>query len=200
MFAREVMQKSKILANPEIQRLVEWLYGYNQPIKYALEIGVSTGASLACWQTLLESDGILVGVDFNVCDPVYGWRGVMEQTIEKFKDDKRIHLITADSREQETVEKVKDVLGGNLLDFLYIDGEHSFEAATSDYEMYSPLVAENGIIAFHDATRNSNIRKTTESICKPYDLRGSKKFKHICRFDSSVGHCGIFVFVKGGLE
>jgi predicted O-methyltransferase YrrM len=33
---------------------------------------------------------------------------------------------------------------------LFIDGDHSYEGVKKDFEMYSPLVAEGGLIAFHD--------------------------------------------------
>ena len=200
MFTRKEVEKIKSIGTPETHLFVEWLYGFNPQIRRGLEIGVSSGGSLACWQVLLEPDGILIGIDFNVCDPVYGWIGVMEQAKKRFENDSRIHLLTADSRKEETVEKVKELLGGKLLDFLYIDGEHSIEVATSDYDLYSPLVKENGIIAFHDATKNSNVRKATENTCKVFDLRESKKVKYICQFDSRKGHCGILAFVKGTLE
>jgi len=36
------------------------------------------------------------------------------------------------------------------IDFLFIDGNHSYEQVLADYLMYSPLVKRGGIIAFHD--------------------------------------------------
>jgi len=33
---------------------------------------------------------------------------------------------------------------------LFIDGDHSYDGVKSDFEMYSPLVREAGIVAFHD--------------------------------------------------
>ena len=42
------------------------------------------------------------------------------------------------------------MLGGRKLDFLFIDGDHTYEGVKKDFEMYSRLVKENGVIAFHD--------------------------------------------------
>jgi predicted O-methyltransferase YrrM len=39
--------------------------------------------------------------------------------------------------------------GGNV-DFLFIDGDHRYEGVKRDFEMYSPLVRRERIIAFHD--------------------------------------------------
>jgi hypothetical protein len=35
-------------------------------------------------------------------------------------------------------------------DFLFIDGDHTYEGVEGDFEMYSPLVRRGGTIAFHD--------------------------------------------------
>jgi len=36
------------------------------------------------------------------------------------------------------------------IDFLFVDGDHSFESVKSDLEMYEPFITKNGIIACHD--------------------------------------------------
>ena len=41
-------------------------------------------------------------------------------------------------------------LGDDKLDFLFIDGDHSYEGVKQDFEFYSPFVAPGGIVAFHD--------------------------------------------------
>lgn len=37
--------------------------------------------------------------------------------------------------------------------FLWIDGDHSYEGAKADFELYFPFVVEGGVIAFHDSTQ-----------------------------------------------
>ena len=46
----------------------------------------------------------------------------------------------------------------NQLDFLFIDGDHSYEGVRSDFEMYAPLVRSGGLIAFHDITPSKGSR------------------------------------------
>jgi predicted O-methyltransferase YrrM len=41
-------------------------------------------------------------------------------------------------------------LAGREIDFLFIDGDHTYEGVKSDFEMYSPLVRAGGLVAFHD--------------------------------------------------
>lgn len=40
------------------------------------------------------------------------------------------------------------------IDFLFIDGDHNFDAAMKDYELYAPYVRPGGIIALHDINRD----------------------------------------------
>jgi Methyltransferase domain len=39
---------------------------------------------------------------------------------------------------------------GLKIDYLHIDGDHTYEGALSDYEEYLPLMNEKGLISFHD--------------------------------------------------
>lgn len=46
--------------------------------------------------------------------------------------------------------KLKNILKGRKIDLLFIDGDHLYGGVKKDFEMYSPLVDNNGIIIFHD--------------------------------------------------
>lgn len=37
------------------------------------------------------------------------------------------------------------------IDFLFIDGDHSYEGCLRDWKEWSPFISKNGIVAFHDA-------------------------------------------------
>ena len=65
-------------------------------------------------------------------------------------NQQRIHLIQADSHAASTLYVIKRILNGNKLDFLFIDGDHSYEGVKKDFEMYGKLVGKGGTIAFHD--------------------------------------------------
>jgi predicted O-methyltransferase YrrM len=62
----------------------------------------------------------------------------------------RLHIVTGDSHSDRTLLKITRRLGHEKLDFLFIDGDHSYEGVKRDFEMYSPLVRPGGIVAFHD--------------------------------------------------
>ncbi len=55
-----------------------------------------------------------------------------------------------DSHSPEFLERVRDELDGELVDFLFVDGDHSEAGVSQDYEFYGPLVRPDGLIAFHD--------------------------------------------------
>ncbi|MBU37734.1 MAG: methyltransferase, partial [Anaerolineaceae bacterium] len=42
------------------------------------------------------------------------------------------------------------LLDGDAIDFLFIDGDHRYEAVRRDFQLYSPLLRPGGIVAFHD--------------------------------------------------
>ena len=71
-----------------------------------------------------------------------------------------LRLIRADSHDKITLEKVLSIYQESI-DFLFIDGDHTYEGVKKDFEMYSPLVVDKGIIAFHDVAPH-----TPESGCE----------------------------------
>jgi predicted O-methyltransferase YrrM len=44
------------------------------------------------------------------------------------------------------------LLGGKQLDFLFVDGDHTYDGVRHDFEAYSTLVRSGGLVAFHDIT------------------------------------------------
>jgi hypothetical protein len=46
------------------------------------------------------------------------------------------------------------VLQDIKIDFLFIDGDHSYEGVKRDFELYTQLLTENGVIIIHDTDEN----------------------------------------------
>ena len=116
-----------------------------------LEIGTSNGGSLFLFARVATSDAVLVSVDLPHGEFGGGyppWRGRLYRSFAV--GDQQIRLVRADSHDPRTVETVRRELGGRQVDVLFIDGDHSYEGVKRDYEMYSPLVREGGVIGFHD--------------------------------------------------
>jgi predicted O-methyltransferase YrrM len=68
---------------------------------------------------------------------------------------------------------VVDKFEDNSIDFIYIDGDHSYNAVKQDLEMYLPKLKDNGIIGGHDYSKNdeynrqNTIRAVNEVVGKP---------------------------------
>jgi predicted O-methyltransferase YrrM len=107
--------------------------------KRSLEIGTNYGGTLLLLCTLSPPDARIISVD------------LPSGRFRKFpRADQHLHLIRADSHSPETKERVLRILEGEPLDFLFIDGDHSYAGVQHDFEMYAPLVRSGGIVAFHD--------------------------------------------------
>jgi predicted O-methyltransferase YrrM len=114
--------------------------------KFILEIGTAYGGTLFLFSRVADTNAIIISIDLP-----YGYPKWKEKLYKLFGDfNKKIYLIKGDSHSEETLLKVKEILNNNQLDFLFIDGDHSYEGVKKDFEMYSPLVRKGGIIAFHD--------------------------------------------------
>lgn len=61
-----------------------------------------------------------------------------------------IVCVQGDSTDPGTRDKVTAALGGQLADVLVIDGGHDYQTAVSDWQLYTPLVAGDGLVVMHD--------------------------------------------------
>ncbi|UYP48040.1 hypothetical protein NEF87_004325 [Candidatus Lokiarchaeum ossiferum] len=126
--------------------------------KIIVEIGTNKGGTLALYTNVSQSDTKLISLDLP--SGQFGG-GYPEWKIPLYKsfarENQQIKLIRADSHELESLEILKNELNGQEIDFLFIDGDHTYEGIKQDFEMYSPLVRSKGMIAFHDIVVHENI-------------------------------------------
>ena len=69
-------------------------------------------------------------------------------------DNQKLYLLRKNSHSPKTLQAILKILNGEKIDFLFIDGDHTYEGVKKDFEMYSSLVKKNGIIAFHDIVKH----------------------------------------------
>ncbi|MDX1504015.1 MAG: class I SAM-dependent methyltransferase [Thermoanaerobaculia bacterium] len=69
----------------------------------------------------------------------------------------RLHLLQGDSGSAEMIARVRELLPDGV-DFLFIDGDHSYEGVRRDFEAYRGLVRPGGLIAFHDIVQDRGSR------------------------------------------
>ena len=138
----------------EIIMLMEILQ--KQKPKYVLEIGTAGGGSLFMLSQGIEDDSILISIDLPNGQFGGGYPDNRITLYKSFaKTSQKIKLIRKDSHSLESLKSVKKILKENSLDFIFIDGDHSYDGVKKDYELYAPLVKKNGLIAFHDIVQGS---------------------------------------------
>jgi len=132
----------------EITKLLEIVI--NLKPKLILEIGTAGGGTLFLFTSITDPDATILSVDLPRGSFGGGypeWKIPLYQSFAR--NGQKIKLLRDDSHNVKTLELVKTALDGKL-DFLFIDGDHTYEGVKRDFNMYSPLVKEGGIIAFHD--------------------------------------------------
>jgi len=79
-----------------------------------------------------------------------------------------------DSHDKDVLRSVE--LAMPSVDFLFIDGDHSYYGVEKDFDMYAGLVRKGGIIAFHDALYHAD---KTEEVDLYWDYRFRKKYNYV---------------------
>lgn len=140
------------------QNLVEfgalWEHVASRPHARVVEIGSLFGGTLWCWSHLPNID-TLVSVDLaakwpkaaEVAEAREHWGDWMRDRVT-FVD------VQADSHDPSTVAAVRDELGE--IDFLFVDGDHTYNGVRADWLAWSPLVRPGGLVAFHDTWPNAD--------------------------------------------
>jgi cephalosporin hydroxylase len=119
--------------------------------RHSLEIGTNYGGTLLLLCNLSPADATIISVDLPSGKFGGGYPRRKIPLFRKFtKPGQELHLIRADSHRHETKERVLHILDGEKLDYLFLDGDHTYEGVRQDFAMYAPLVRSGGLIALHD--------------------------------------------------
>lgn len=133
----------------EISALLE-LMAVRQP-RVVLEIGTAYGATLWLLSRVAASDALLLSVDLPRPKSLLGGANWRDRVYGAFgRDDQRVRLVRGDSHASPTLQSIRNELGGRRVDFLFIDGDHSYGGVKADWDTYRQLLAPDGVTAFHD--------------------------------------------------
>jgi len=113
-----------------------------------LEIGVNHGGCLVFWDHLAGPNGLTVGMDDGGCIDTQIF-SMFHPKHCKYVPVSELHIVQGNSHRPESFQLVTEIFDG-ALDFLFIDGDHTYEGTLMDYHMYGPLVRPGGIIAVDD--------------------------------------------------
>jgi cephalosporin hydroxylase len=110
----------------------------------ACEIGSMEGGTLFLLTQMCHPEAHVISLDWRYTE-------ARRRTFPRFaRHRQRLSLVEADSHAPATRRRVEELLAGEPLDFLFIDGDHSYVGVKSDFEMFAPLVRPGGFVAFHD--------------------------------------------------
>jgi hypothetical protein len=157
------------------------------PLRNVMEIGSEAGGTFYVWCKL--ASGLKISLDLPTGASGSGKFAAIEALNEraaKMTSWGATHVLTADSHSPMARGLVRDALNGELLDFLFIDGDHSYEGAKADYFDYKGFVRSGGLIAFHDI-KDSEFHRYRGCFVADFwkELKGNKK-----EFVSQFGEWG----------
>ena len=120
-------------------------------LKRVCEIGTFRGGTLYIWCQLAAQDAQVISVDLP--GGQFGG-GYNERSLPFFQSFRRpgqsLHCIRGSSHDATIRAEFQKSLNGAELDFLFIDGDHSYAGVKQDFEFYSKFVKRGGVIGFHD--------------------------------------------------
>jgi len=137
----------------ELQILLNILQKRN--IRRMLEIGTASGGTLFLFAKILSPDSTIISLDLPEGKFGGGYKSFKIPFYMNFAEkNQQIHLLRYDSHLPSSLSKVRSILLRQKLDFLFIDGDHTYDGVKQDYLMYAPLVRKGGLIVFHDICKH----------------------------------------------
>src|SRR5262245_20594844 len=117
--------------------------------KRLAEIGVYQAVTTCCLRQAMAPDGVLLAIDpFAPGRLGFSYDRVIAHGEARRVRNGEVRWLRMTGREAAKDQAV-DQLGG--VDFIFIDGNHSYEGLREDWEGWSPRVLKGGILALHDS-------------------------------------------------
>lgn len=120
--------------------------------KRLAEIGVWHGVNTRSFREVMSPDGVMIAVDpfhrrfFGIRG--FGWaRRIAHREVAKANNG-RVLWIERLGKDVPSLDEVKPLLP---VDFIFIDGDHSYEGLRDDWQAWKGHVAAGGIVALHDS-------------------------------------------------
>ena len=122
--------------------------------KVVVEIGTANGGTLSRWLEL-PSVKTVISVDYPI--GIHGGQGFEERTyvisdaLEQANlYNKKFYAVNGNSKDSYLIDRVEELLNGQKIDFLFIDGDHTYEGVKGDFELYEKFLAPTALVGFHD--------------------------------------------------
>ena len=126
--------------------------------KRILEIGGRRGGSALMFSIAAAGQSELVSMDIKTSPRKLN-------NLKLLCADHEVDFWEADSHSDETVQRLSDHLAGEKIDFMFIDGDHSYEGAKQDFMRFAPFVSDGGLIGLHDIQLDFTTRYKVDTNC-----------------------------------
>ena len=151
-----------------------------------IEVGSANGASFYCWSSVVKT-GPRISVDLNhgfgLSDGLGGantmdnvdpaneinYNPVRARNTLWRSNFKNVITIEGTSMAPETIEKVKNTLNGNTVDWIFIDAWHEYFAAMEDLKNFKQFLSPRGYIGFHDIRQSESMDKFWSEVQSTYE-------------------------------
>lgn len=117
-----------------------------------VEIGRFKGGSTILLAAAVGLKGKLISIDIEPQDDL-----VLQDIINNLGMNDRVDIITGNS---------KEIILHDIYDFVFIDGDHSYEVAKSDHNKWGALVKVGGFIIHHDMGYTRHFSTQWETLSK----------------------------------
>jgi len=162
---------------PELTDFMFWLQ--DKDIKRILEIGIFEGGTLMCWKFLFPT-AYACGIDIGGND-----HSPLHELGNKYGFNL---MLNTDSHHPETFEKLRH----EKFDMLFIDGDHTYEGVKKDFEMYSSLVTENGMVVIHDIKDTQHHRDSNCFVGKFWnEIKDKHEVREFMEMGTNWGGIGV---------
>jgi len=128
----------------ELEKFIDVLLNDNKGV--CLEIGLGFfGSTHFLWRQIYDK---VITIEKNFERIREFGRNMKKYYDEWVLDDGRSQFFVGYSNDEKIIADVYSKV--EEIDFLFIDGNHSYESVLCDFILYYPLVKKGGIIGFHD--------------------------------------------------
>lgn len=143
-----------------------------------VEIGCYGGGSACLMLQIKNIQVISIDLGYPI-DP-----SIVKQNVKNLNiHNNDYYYILGNSQEQETINKLKNLIKDQKIDILFIDGDHTFNGVLSDFSNYEKFVSENGYIVFDDY----NDKEHSPEVKSAVDSIDFKNYEFIGVFGSEFG-------------
>ena len=119
--------------------------------KTYVEVGTRDKGNIA-WlaRDVLANDAVIVDID------VESYPGQERKLRASLQPKQQYHCLTGNSIDIATVNIVKKIVGDRGADVIFCDTLHTFQHTLSEFDAYYPILADGGVIIFHDCYFENN--------------------------------------------